>query len=253
MWIYLTTNKINGKMYVGRNSRRAPNYYGSGNNILQAIEKYGIENFELTILEDLGPDCSLREAIDCEKKWIEHFQAPVNPMFYNISWNTGGMGKGDTHSEETRKVLSEKQKKICEANNGLPPEWKNNVIEAIKGRIPWNKGKKKEELGLENAYKTRKRKRKFTQEEIIEIKAEYGSGIPAYKVAKKWDTSHHTILSIVRKDESQMVPKKERKKNPHFTEEHKKKISESVKKFYQQKKDEELCQNLQNLQLAEIG
>lgn len=132
MWIYLTVNKLNGKMYVGRNSRRDLDYLGSGHNILQAIEKYGKENFEMSILEDLGENATLKEVIDCENKWIEYFQAPINSEFYNISWNTGGMGKGDSHTDETKELIRNSMKEVYK--NGLPAEWRKNVINALYGR-----------------------------------------------------------------------------------------------------------------------
>ena len=43
-YIYLTTNLINGKRYVGQttiNKSLNKNYLGSGNLIVQAIQKYG--------------------------------------------------------------------------------------------------------------------------------------------------------------------------------------------------------------------
>lgn len=213
MWIYLTINKINGKMYVGRNSKRNEEYYGSGVLLLEAIKKYGKENFVNFILEDLGQECSLRDAINAEKKWIELLQAPINPRFYNLSWDTGGMGRGDKHRPETRKILSERQKEICEKNNGLPPVWRENVINAIKGRTPWNKGKKKEDCPA-GMYNRKKGARKiFSLEEIKEIKDEYDSGVAAYKIADKFHVSHHTILNLIRKNSNQKNTEKEENNN----------------------------------------
>lgn len=192
MRIYLTVNRNNGKMYVGRDSRRCDGYLGSGVLLLQAIEKHGRESFTKIILEDLGPDAELRVAIDCEKKWIEIFQAPDNPMFYNLSWDCGGMGKGDRHSEETKKHISNVMKNEV-YKNGLPPVWKENVTRALKGRIPWNKGKK--------TGTTQKRPRRvFTDEEFESIKAEYESGVSAAKLALKWNVSHHTILAMIKRN-----------------------------------------------------
>lgn len=50
--IYMITNKINNKIYIGKHSTKNPHddYMGSGKAINAAINKYGLENFEKTIL-----------------------------------------------------------------------------------------------------------------------------------------------------------------------------------------------------------
>lgn len=50
--IYKTTNKINGKIYIGKHQTNVLNdsYFGSGKLLLAAIEKYGITAFEKQIL-----------------------------------------------------------------------------------------------------------------------------------------------------------------------------------------------------------
>jgi len=51
--LYITTNLINGKQYVGDHSTNKiyDTYLGSGSGILNAIKKYGKENFKREILE----------------------------------------------------------------------------------------------------------------------------------------------------------------------------------------------------------
>ena len=50
-YIYLTTNKINGMKYIGKHyGELDDSYLGSGKILKRAIEKYGKENFEKSIL-----------------------------------------------------------------------------------------------------------------------------------------------------------------------------------------------------------
>ena len=113
-FVYLTTNLVNGKRYVGsHNGDENDTYLGSGDIIESAQKKYGKKNFKREILE------TRKEAFLLEEKYIRLNETHVSQGGYNISW-TGGMGSwGGKHSEETKKKLSEKRK----------------------GKAPWNKGK----------------------------------------------------------------------------------------------------------------
>ena len=52
-YIYITTNIINNKKYIGKHKSLEfdENYKGSGIRLNQAINKYGINNFTTIILE----------------------------------------------------------------------------------------------------------------------------------------------------------------------------------------------------------
>lgn len=64
--VYQITNKINGKIYIGKHQTKDLNdgYMGSGKHLRSAIQKYGIENFEKEILFlfDNEADMNAKEA-----------------------------------------------------------------------------------------------------------------------------------------------------------------------------------------------
>ena len=95
MIIYKTTNIVNQKFYVGKDTHNNPNYYGSGKRLKLAIQKYGLENFKKEILETCE---SLERLNEREKFWIKELNAISEG--YNIS--LGGDG-GDTISNNPRR------------------------------------------------------------------------------------------------------------------------------------------------------
>lgn len=98
MIIYKTTNKINGKFYIGKDAKNNPNYLGSGQLLHKAIKKYGVENFEKEILEYCTDKKHMNER---EIFWINITDA--QKLGYNIA--DGGHG-GNTYTEETKQRIS---------------------------------------------------------------------------------------------------------------------------------------------------
>lgn len=114
-YIYLTTNTINNKKYIGQ--RRAFNcspeddeYLGSGIVLQRAIKFYGRENFVKKILEYCH---SLDELNEAEKKWIAYYNAVASDEFYNIA--SGGLA-GDTWTGRPEEDKEEFRKKIRKSN-----------------------------------------------------------------------------------------------------------------------------------------
>lgn len=86
--IYKTTNKINGKTYIGQHKYTNENdplgpYCGSGRIIKKAIKKYGKENFSVEVLYSRIRDA---ETCDAMEVWTIEKYKPE----YNIS--SGGQG-----------------------------------------------------------------------------------------------------------------------------------------------------------------
>lgn len=110
-FVYITTNHINGKKYIGQkrydNDNRWKTYLGSGIYLKRAIDKYGAENFSKEIIED----CKTKEHLDQQEKyWIQYYNAVESDDFYNIA--SGGDG-GDTRAgySEEQFVQSEEFRK----------------------------------------------------------------------------------------------------------------------------------------------
>lgn len=110
MVIYITENLINGKKYIGKDTKNKPYYLGSGKLLKKAINKYGIDNFKKTIIET----CENREQLsEREKYWINFFNAVSDDNFYNIV--DGGEG-GDTFS--SLEINQKKKNILVKSNNG---------------------------------------------------------------------------------------------------------------------------------------
>ena len=89
MEIYITTNIINNKSYVGKDIHDKSQYLGSGLLIVAAVKKYGRENFVKEILET----CTSKEILSKrEIFWIKE-KNTISPNGYNLT--QGGDG-GDT-------------------------------------------------------------------------------------------------------------------------------------------------------------
>lgn len=176
---YITTNLLNGKQYIGMHSTKKvdDNYLGSGVAILDAILKYGKENFKREIL------CicqTLEEANKNEKVFIEKYNT-LSPNGYNISPTGGVSYLAGHHSDETKLKIAkvqlgrihteEHRRKNGESHKGMIPwikgkhhtkdtierikatlkgrdtspcteETRLKISNSLKGNIPWNKGRK---------------------------------------------------------------------------------------------------------------
>jgi hypothetical protein len=79
MVVYITQNLINGKLYIGKDSKNNPKYLGSGILLNKAIEKYGRHNFKKTILQY----CScLKELEFVELFYIRAFNVVSDNIYY---------------------------------------------------------------------------------------------------------------------------------------------------------------------------
>lgn len=147
--IYKATNKINGKSYIGYDSkwpkRRYEHKQDSKNSdqvFYRAIRKYGWDNFSWEILYQSKENEYTKNIMEnhfiCEYKTYIHFE---NSLGYNMT--LGGEGTiGYKHSENSKMEIS---KQLIGKTKGKkkPPrtaEYREKMSASKKGTIPWNKG-----------------------------------------------------------------------------------------------------------------
>jgi len=120
MQVYKVENTINGRIYVGKESRDNAKYLGSGLLIKRAVRKYGTQNFRKSILEV----CSEKTVDDREIWWIRKLKSQT-PKGYNI---TEGVTGGDVFKDNPR--ASEIKRRMSEARLGKPGRKHSRAMKA---------------------------------------------------------------------------------------------------------------------------
>lgn len=144
-YVYRFRNTINSKVYIGKTGdpyrRFMEHKRGSGNAVYltNAICKYGISNFEFSVIDEcvFEMDC-----LDMEKAYIKHFRSNERAYGYNLT--DGGEGiSGWKHSEETKRKMSETRKGELSPNFGKTiPDWHKEILSKT------HKGKKLSEAHI---------------------------------------------------------------------------------------------------------
>ena len=177
--IYLRTNKVNGKQYVGQTQdfiKRECDWGKTktpyaGVYINQARKKYGINNWSVEILME----CDTQDELNYWEKYYIKTLNTKAPNGYNLT--DGGEGR------EGYKLSKESREKISKAHKGIglgikrpdhaermkgennpfygrthSPETVAKIIAANKGKTPHNKGKTYEEqFGKEKAMELKQK------------------------------------------------------------------------------------------------
>lgn len=135
--IYLITNKINGKKYIGKQlHENKKNYLGSGTVMKKAIKKYGKENFMKEILCS-GID-SEETLAKTEIEYLIKYDAKNSEDFYNLI--IGGQGSREYSRKDYQEEKLGKPILQYDVNGKLLKEFKS-ISEAereIKTRGIWN-------------------------------------------------------------------------------------------------------------------
>lgn len=119
--IYMISNNINGKVYIGQSvdiKKRWREHRSAAFNlnskdydmvIYRAIRKYGLDNFNFTIIEK----CRVEELNNREKYWILFYDSKTNG--YNVSLG----GNDYTHLGNIVELYDYSGKYICECSNAM--------------------------------------------------------------------------------------------------------------------------------------
>ena len=133
-YIYLITNNLNGKQYVGQRlfagDPLTDTYFGSGFALKKAIKKYGKKNFKKEILQHsitTQADANIYEELLIKK------HNTLSPSGYNLK---SGSNQHCIFSVETRKKMSESLKGKPSGREGKhhTEESKLRMSEAQKGK-----------------------------------------------------------------------------------------------------------------------
>jgi len=210
-FIYITTNLINGKKYIGQKvfNKYWQKYLGSGVLLTRSIKKYGRENFSREII---SISYSKEELNLLEEEIIKFHNAVNSDNYYNI--NNGGNSmffgipktiehkqkisesrKGYRHSDEAKLKMSENTKgnKATEETKKKMSDARKGVNKSDKMRIKLSKSKINHIVSLETRNKIReslkgnimseetKKKmsdthRKLSDEQVNEIREKYATG-----------------------------------------------------------------------------
>jgi len=278
-YIYVIINKVNNKIYVGQTiniyarwlkhiscSRDVYNHP-----LYNSMRKYGIDNFYIEKIDECD---SLEECNKLEEWWIKYLQTQNRLFGYNI--NFGGDNKkmteetkqklsllnngegnpffGKTHSEETKKILSEikigitlsketKQKMSksrCRENNGMfgkhhTDDTRKKISNANKGKLV---GEDNPFFGQIHSEKTKKKISKANKGKIL---SEEHKNKISDSLKGKMSGIHNPMYGKIGEDnpnygkshsdetKQKMSESKKGKKRKPFSEETRKKMSNARK------------------------
>jgi len=226
-YIYLITNLLNNKIYIGQTNNPSLRWSQHKSNakynrvnqlITRSIKKYGSSNFVFEIIAM----CKHQKDIDLlEEIIIQQHNSRDREIGYNIDLG----GNTSPRTPEVLKKISESLKKHYQDNDGwlkgknLSEEWKNNISKSSMGKKGTNIGKSfskehKEKMSkshkgkvfsaqhIQNLSESHKGKiavnRKITFKIAEEIREEYKTtDISQKELGKKYNLSQDSIFNIV--------------------------------------------------------
>lgn len=231
--IYLVTNIINNKCYIGQakniyirfNSHHIYDYLNPNNccynsKFYQALRKYGLDNFEISILEL----CEEKELDEKEKMYIEQFDSFQNG--YNST--EGGQSWGsNVHSEEAelKRAKTREENKSLQGENHPRAKLTNQQVWDIRQRYIDGEDIHSIYLDFQHLYKnertfknivlgetyvsvgnipTKAQKRytnaKLTADQVREIRKRYAEEDISYeKLGKEYGISGGSVAALIKR------------------------------------------------------
>lgn len=221
--IYKYQNKINGKIYIGQSdnieNRYKQHLYDAekrperGTGVDIAIKKYGIENFDFSIIET----CSIDKLDEREIYWIDYYDS------YRNGYNRTPGGKTVRGEDHPRAILNEEQvwlirqyyndhiprreayakfKDTGITERGFKKIWDCETWQDVHTDVYTKENKewhKKEALGhSEDQIGLSSLDRAIKQEEIEEWLKDYNNGLSINALAKKYNRDNGTIEKYIK-------------------------------------------------------
>lgn len=202
-YIYLTTNNINNKKYIGQHSKPFfdKNYYGSGKLLKKDLKEYGYNNFSCEIIEWCY---SYEEINEREKYWIKYYNADLDDNFYNKAM--GGSNTKYSLRKENHPFYNKKHK-----------------LESIEKMSLSKQGDKNPMYGKNHTKET---KEKMSKAQTGELNHMYGQHETSYWYGKHRDEITKQKISKCRKDKQIALGKN----NPYYGKHHTKEEKEKMQK-----------------------
>lgn len=206
MIIYKTTNIVNGKIYIGKDVKDKPSYYGSGKILSLAIKKYGKKNFKK---ETIDTASNMNELSKKEIFWINHYSSTDRDIGYNIC--LGGEG-GDTISnnpfytkkkftKEHKEKISKNHADVSGKNNPMFGKTHTPEVREILRLINTNRKvskKTKRKMSKNNTGELNSNV-KLSKEKVLKIRKEFSEGKSQLELSKKYGVNKPCIWKIIKK------------------------------------------------------
>jgi group I intron endonuclease len=164
MIIYLVTNIVNGKKYIGKTTgifknRKNRHHWDAFNNndtfvFHEAIRKYGKDNFTWRVLKSDINDFLMLNIMETFMIMVHHTHVSENG--YNMTWGGDGC-YGYKHTDERKQKIKEKRKFQIYSN-----EVKKRISNTLKGRKLSDETKQKISLANTGKKRTDETKQKIS-------------------------------------------------------------------------------------------